>query len=779
MDDKKRKELLGKAAPSTPPVATEKDSTKSKETKENKENKSKKLTDEEEKFYLKEREAFQSTGPSDINADFLDIERLDITTEDLQLETLDDDMEHIISNQKLQEILKGTTNLKEYSKDVETKLFEVERGTIGDYLKEGEAIASLYRQIGACDVVLEQLESLLTNFQTDIKNVGTEIKMLQEQCLAQQMKITNRKNVQDQIHSFTAESGISEAMEETLARGEINEKYLKMLLDFNRKMAFVENQKVGPSMKRTPSEDIVRPSLDQQRAAINRTIRDIEPKVESLKHKAINRIRQHLMNQFHSFKSAEDLKKHHKELLQYGYLYQFLFKHAPDVAEDLKANYKSVTARLYLNYFKSYVQATSKLRYEIANKNDLVGVDDSKSLGFFSGKRTIKYKASVFALGIRQKIVDELDKPTALLLNSSNEKYPYEVLFKAILFLLMEKVTDEMGFTQDFFLFDMDWDLFNDIFGKVIEIFQENLAGYTTTSFDPVGICIIVVTLQKYKVLMSKRLVSVLDPFFESAMNDLVDRFFYVFELNTTSIRNVQPKDILQSIELQPHYITRRYAELVVSVLYLSAISSEMGDKTFVERMNLNLDRMREEMAKCLMKMCEAKFKDWRSQTIFYINNYDLIVSVIKEREMKGADVAKWEKNLTIKINDFTVAEMKKPFGKLLEFAAVHGPSVADDNNNEDGKTTAKEEEVDALLKNVDANWKKELEAINNNLLKEFSNFKCGSRLFQKIVDDVVAAYNVLVKVTKKYFPNLRKNLPQKDITYDMKKMCVSFDNEN
>ena len=43
-----------------------------------------------------------------------------------------DDMKHIITNQQLQDILKSTTNLKDYSKDVESKLFEVERGTIGD-----------------------------------------------------------------------------------------------------------------------------------------------------------------------------------------------------------------------------------------------------------------------------------------------------------------------------------------------------------------------------------------------------------------------------------------------------------------------------------------------------------------------------------------------------------------------------------------------------------------------------------------------------------------------
>ena len=98
---------------------------------------------------------------------------------------------------------------------------------------------------------------------------------------------------------------------------------------------------------------------------------------------------------------------------------------------------------------------------------------------------------------------------------------------------------------------------------------------------------------------------------------------------------------------------------------------------------------------------------------------------------MKGADVAKWEKNLDIKINDFTAAEMKKPFGKILEFGALHAAAASDDAN--DDKINAKEEDVEALLKNFDANWKRELETINSNLLKEFSNFKCGARLFQKV----------------------------------------------
>lgn len=74
--------------------------------------------------------------------------------------------------------------------------------------------------------------------------------------------------------------------------------------------------------------------------------------------------------------------------------------------------------------------------------------------------------------------------------------------------------------------------------------------------------------------------------------------------------------------------ITRRYAEFIVSVLYLSGFSEFSGDISLNKKLNTCSTKLREEIEKVLIRMAEAKHKDWRSKTIFLMNNYDLILSV-------------------------------------------------------------------------------------------------------------------------------------------------------
>lgn len=55
----------------------------------------------------------------------------------------------------VQEVLKTGTDLRQYSKQIEKELKEVENKSIQDYIKESENIASLHNQIAACDNILE------------------------------------------------------------------------------------------------------------------------------------------------------------------------------------------------------------------------------------------------------------------------------------------------------------------------------------------------------------------------------------------------------------------------------------------------------------------------------------------------------------------------------------------------------------------------------------------------------------------------------------------------
>lgn len=55
----------------------------------------------------------------------------------------------------VQEVLKTGTDLRQYSRQIEKELKEVENKSIQDYIKESENIASLHNQIADCDNILE------------------------------------------------------------------------------------------------------------------------------------------------------------------------------------------------------------------------------------------------------------------------------------------------------------------------------------------------------------------------------------------------------------------------------------------------------------------------------------------------------------------------------------------------------------------------------------------------------------------------------------------------
>lgn len=65
---------------------------------------------------------------------------------------------------------------------MEGRLKAVEKEAVGDYIAEAENLADLHRQIAECDGVLENIESILTGFQTDLNSVTADIRVLQVYC---------------------------------------------------------------------------------------------------------------------------------------------------------------------------------------------------------------------------------------------------------------------------------------------------------------------------------------------------------------------------------------------------------------------------------------------------------------------------------------------------------------------------------------------------------------------------------------------------------------------
>lgn len=70
-----------------------------------------------------------------------------------------------LEDKEIQELLKSGTDLRQYSKQVEKNLKEVENKSIDDYIRESQNIANLHYHIEGCDAILERMELMLSNFQ--------------------------------------------------------------------------------------------------------------------------------------------------------------------------------------------------------------------------------------------------------------------------------------------------------------------------------------------------------------------------------------------------------------------------------------------------------------------------------------------------------------------------------------------------------------------------------------------------------------------------------------
>lgn len=112
-----------------------------------------------------------------------------------------------------------------------------------------------------------------------------------------------------------------------------------------------------------------------------------------------------------------------------------------------------------------------------------------------------------------------------------------------------------MKFIQDFFL-DLDPELVEYMFGKVVEMYNSQIDHYVNSSYDGISTLLMIVMIQKWRVTMttSSRIGNSLDGFFETTYAKLVAKFNMIFESNLVSVKNAQAKD-LSSVDFQPHYV--------------------------------------------------------------------------------------------------------------------------------------------------------------------------------------------------------------------------------
>lgn len=670
----------------------------------------------------------------------------DSSSDDIWLEGLQQELEECQNDEVVANILSKGTKLREYTKGVENNLRQVELDSIQDYIKESDNLVSLHDQIRDCDIILSQMETLLSGFQAEIGSISSDIKVLQEKSMDMGLKLKNRKVAESKLAKFVEDIIVPPRMIDIIVDGEVNDEYMRTLEILSKKLKFVEVD----SMVKTSN-----------------ALKDVQPELEKLRQKAVSKVFEFIVQKLHALRKPKTNIQilQQSVLLKYKYIICFLKEHGKEIYNEVRAAYIDTMNKVLSAHFRVYIQALEKLQLDIATSSDLIGID-TRSTGLFSrGKEPLKNRSAVFALGERISILKEIDEPALIphIAEASSRKYPYEVLFRSLHKLLMDTATSEYLFCGEFF---GEESIFYEIFSGPFAVIDEHFNLILPNFFDAIGLMLMIRIIHHHQLIMSRRRIPCLDSYLDKVNISLWPRFKMVFDMHLNSLRNANVK-MLWEDDVHPHYVMRRYAEFTASLIHLNV---EYGDG----QLELNMERLRMAVDDLLNKLAKT-FTKPKPQTVFLINNYDMTIAVLKEAGPEGGKIQLHFEDLLKNNTSIFVEELLlEHFGNLIKFVKTRA-SEDPSSSSERPITVA---EVEPLVKDFASRWKTAIELMHSDVITSFSNFLCGMEILRAALTQLLLYYTRLTDCIKR-IPGgsaLNKELVSiSSIMYEIRKYSRTF----
>lgn len=512
---------------------------------------------------------------------------------------------------------------------------------INDYVAESDNLIALHGEIQDCDSVLEAIESLLGRYAKDLATISTDIRVLQEQSQAMNMKLKNRRALKSGLSDFVERvvllpSLIHAIMEAPPASPEFS----SALQQLAAKLAFVA------------ADEGVRRSA---------AYRDVAPELERLRLAAVTRCRDLLLEQIYGLRRPRaHIQAKQAALIRHRAAASFLRLHGGDIYTEVRAAYADKVSTKLLDIFRSYWASIERVEETVAGAEDLLGAPETNStaagvagmlsmlsfggshastssaispfkggslsggsIGGPSGRPSSRSEA--FALGDRAAVLAAIDAPPLILHEAESEgrKFPWEALFRSLSKLLMDTASHEYLFCCDFWG-DDGRTAYKESFTPVTSFIQASLGTAVHDLHDPVAVLLGIRINREHSLALARRGIPALDDHFDAVNLQLWPRLKTLLDAQLASLKGISPES--SGIELTPtkvHVVTRRYAALMAAVLALHA--------DFLEGpLANNVERMRYSVMSLLLTLSRG-FPQRGRGTVFLIHNFSHVVGVLKD----------------------------------------------------------------------------------------------------------------------------------------------------
>ncbi len=133
---------------------------------------------------------------------------------------------------------------------------------------------------------------------------------------------------------------------------------------------------------------------------------------------------------------------------------------------------------------------------------------------------------------------------------------------------------------------------------------------------------------------------------------------------------------------------------------------------------------------KGLLERLASTLSNTKDQRVFFINNYDTILSIFQERHLLSDEVNKFESLIMMQKELFAEEEIKTFFPRLVAFVLQSEKQMCESG---DGKAVLDDAMVEALVRDFAANWRSGIQQINDDVLAYFANFRNGMDILKQV----------------------------------------------
>ena len=549
-------------------------------------------------------------------------------------------------------------------------------------------MASLHAHIKSCDQTLENMQMMLRGFQDHLGGLSSEIKQLQGDTLSLNIKLSNRREAEASIVKFVDSLNFDPSFMSAINDGDVNESYAAPLAELGTRLDFLVSCKDYASVKETASM------------------------MDRLRVKAASKIKLALSSRFVGLAQPRaNLTNKQTALGGLRFCYQFLAKHCPDDAAEMRQLYIDTIGLEYFNNIKTYLSALMKLKEDdVGSSSELLGTDEVKGSGFFSmGSKSCEDINQNFLLRMRDVILTpaDADAVAAKFALDRDTKMAYEEILRHALRLLIDFALPEASFLSTFFDHKA---MFSLVMKRVTQYLTDSLETWMSNTNDIIAVMLVIRVINGLQDVGHRRTAAAvaaadagaaakldahgapvfcLDYFFDRLLQFLWPKYQTILDAHKASIhtaKRIKDKDQ----PLQTHYVAVRFAWFALAVrvmarslpsnrqaaLAAGAPAGVVGAVPVVveEQLGRNLVALTKEL-ELLLAAAVKEIQGPKRQATFCINNYEFIVGTLQEREIRECDeLTYFTAALDKYLAAFVEEELNEKFSRMMTLIKSHAP---------------------------------------------------------------------------------------------------------